>query len=174
MDGDGVVDIAVGTQGINGGRSSPWEPFQANVNGAVYIMYLNSDGSVKSTVTIDKDTTNGPGSGAGHGYGQAIASLGDLDGDGVTDIAVGDLKEDNQKGRILIHYLNSNGSVKSTVEIKHGTANGPSLSNNDEYGVSIANMGDLDGDGVVDIAVGAFLDDDAGTDTGTPQLNSIN
>ena len=39
--------------------------------GVVYITYMNADGTVKSTVTIDKDTTNGPGSSAAHSYGRA-------------------------------------------------------------------------------------------------------
>ena len=45
--------------------------------------------------------------------------------------------------------------VTSTVEINSSTANGPSLSNEDSFGVSSANIGDLNNDGVNDLAVGA-------------------
>ena len=40
MDSDGVVDIAVGTQGLYGSWASPWDYFGNNVNGAVYILSL--------------------------------------------------------------------------------------------------------------------------------------
>ncbi len=46
--------------------------------------------------------------------------------------------------------------VLSTVEINDGTANGPVLNDSDQFGTSVANIGDLDGDGVSDLAVGAF------------------
>ena len=45
---------------------------------------------------------------------------------------------------------NSGGSVKSTVEINDSTENGPDLGNNDRFGWSVANIGDLDGDGARD------------------------
>ena len=46
-------------KGITGQDTSFWD---TNRKGAVYIMYMNTDGTIKSTVTIDKDTTNVPSS----------------------------------------------------------------------------------------------------------------
>ena len=66
--------------------------------------------------------------------------------------------------------MNTDGSVKSTVEIDDDTANGPVLSNSDRFGMSIANMGDLDGNGVIDLAVGATLDSDAGSKRGAVHI----
>ena len=57
--------------------------------------------------------------------------------------------------------MNTNGSVDSTVEIDEYTS-GPTISNGDRFGWSVANIGDLDGDGINDIAVGARADDNAG------------
>ena len=42
------------------------------------------------------------------------------------------------------------GDVDSTVEINSSTTNGPTLSANDYFGSSVANIGDLDGDGARD------------------------
>ena len=39
------------------------------------------------------------------------------------------------------------GDVDSTVEINSSTTNGPTLADNDAFGRSVANIGDLDGDG---------------------------
>ena len=43
---------------------------------------------------------------------------------------------------------NSDGSVDSTSVINDSTTNGPTLANSDQFGWSVANIGDLDGDGV--------------------------
>ena len=43
------------------------------------------------------------------------------------------------------------GDVDSTVEINDSTTNGPVLTNEDQFGGSAANIGDLDGDGVNDL-----------------------
>ena len=43
---------------------------------------------------------------------------------------------------------------------------GFTLENYDSFGSSVAALGDLDGDGVVDIAVGAFSDDDGNSGAG--------
>ncbi len=36
----------------------------------------------------------------------------------------------------------------------------------DSFGIAVTDLGDLDGDGAVDLAVGAFNDDDDGNDRG--------
>ena len=75
-------------------------------------------------------------------------SLGDLDGNGVNDLAVGAISDDegegNNLGAVHIMFMDSDGSVKSTVEINNSTENGPVLSAKDQFGTSIANIGDLD------------------------------
>jgi len=44
------------------------------------------------------------------------------------------------------------------------------LDNDDRFGISIASLQDRDGDGVTDIAVGSWLDDDGGSDRGAVWL----
>ena len=67
------------------------------------------------------------------------------------------------------------GSVDSTVEINDLTTNGPTLNNGERFGYSIANIGDLDGDGVGDLAVGAAYDDgDGGTNRGAVHIMFMN
>ena len=59
-------------------------------------------------------------------------AIGDLDGDGVTDLAAGARGDDNggtDRGAVHVMFMNGNGTVKGTVEINDGTTNGPALSN---------------------------------------------
>ncbi len=150
LDGDGVNDIAAG--GIEPTLGG------APAAGEIYIMFMNTDGTPKSTVEIDKTTANGP-SGAGGHFGSDIANIGDLNGDGVNDLAVGSYGDDTGGGAVHIIFMNTDGTPKSSVEIDKTTANGPTIDDEDHFGRSVENIGDLDGDGVNDLAVGAEYDD---------------
>ena len=55
--------------------------------------------------------------------------------------------------------MNTDGSIDNTVEINDSTPNGPVLWDSDGFGTSVANIGDLNGDGLVDLAVGAYGDE---------------
>ena len=65
---------------------------------------------------------------------------------------------------------NSSGSVKSTAVINDSTENGPVLDDNDRFGWSVANIGDLDGDGVDDIVAGATYDGTGGNKKGAVHI----
>ncbi|MEO2201964.1 MAG: integrin alpha, partial [Nitrosopumilus sp.] len=100
-----------------------------------------------------------------------VENVGDLDGNGVNDLAVGafdDNGEGTDRGAVHIIFLNSDGTLtKQSVEINDSTANGPTLSDTDKFGTSVADIGDLDGNGVNDLAVGAYLDNGVGSNRGT-------
>ncbi len=168
LDGDGINDLAVGAKLDSAGGSAA---------GTVHIHFLNSDGSVKSSTEINSTVTNGPSQGALNTYGISITLLGDLDGDGIRELAVGAGGNDTggtDRGAIYIHYMNSDGSVKSTVEINSSTPNGPVLEDNDNYGANIAALGDYDGDGINEIAVAAISDDGSGSNRGAVHIHFMN
>ncbi|MHC5024298.1 MAG: integrin alpha [Planctomycetota bacterium] len=170
LDGDGVSDLAVGAMSDSDGGDD---------RGAVWILFLNPDGTVKwhqkisdteggFTGILDDDVE----------FGSSVASLGDLDGDGVTDLAVGAHYDDDggsQRGAVWILFLNTDGTVKSHQKISdtQGGFTGL-LGNNDEFGWSMASLGDLDGDGVADLAVGAPVDDDGGGNRGAVWMLFLN
>ena len=170
LDGDGVGDLAVGAyEDDDGGRN----------RGAVWVLFLKADGTVKSHQKISD--TEGGFTGMLNDedrFGHSVAWLGDLDGDGIGDLAVGAVRDDDggtDRGAVWVLLLNANGTVKSQQKISE-TEGGFSgtLDDYDYFGSSVAPLGDLDGDGTGDLAVGARNDDDAGTDRGAVWLLLLN
>ncbi|MFO1004063.1 MAG: integrin alpha [Planctomycetaceae bacterium] len=154
IDGDGVVDLAVGSYNDDSGGLS---------RGAVYILRLNTNGTVKSggISKIGDNLNGGPALANFTAFGTSVANLGDLDGDGINDLAVGaygDSAEGFFRGAVYILRLNADGTVKTggTTRIASGVNGGPTLTDRSYFGGSLASLGDFDGDGIVDLAVGAF------------------
>ncbi len=162
IENDGVSDLAVGAKFDGDGGTN---------KGAVWVLFMNAGGTVKSHQKI----SNTVGGFAGvlnddDRFGVAIASLGDLDGDAVSDLAVGapgDADGRAGRGAVWILFMNAGGTVKSHHKISDmaGGFSG-ALDDSDLFGVSMASLGDLDGNAVPDRAVGARFDDDGGTDKG--------
>jgi uncharacterized repeat protein (TIGR01451 family) len=168
LDGDGVIDLAVGAQFASAEGAN---------RGAVHIVFLNSNGTVKGTTKIASNVGGGPSLSDNDRFGSALAALGDLDGDGVCDLAVGASGDDTGiygGGAVYVLLMNANGSVKSNTKIARNTNGGPSLSFNDSFGHAITSLGDLDGDGVVDLAVSAPYDDTGGNRRGSIYVLNLN
>ncbi|MCP5443792.1 MAG: DUF4347 domain-containing protein [Chromatiaceae bacterium] len=170
LDGDGVVDVAVGARNDDDGVDD---------TGAVYILFMNADGTIKATQKIS-DSSGGLTASLDNGdnFGRSVAGIGDINGDGIGDIAVGaDYDDDggSDRGAVYILMLNSDGTVKAEQKIS-STAGGLTggLANNDRFGRAVAGIGDLDGDGIDDIAVGAEKDDDGGTNRGAVYVLMLN
>src|SRR5665213_1481616 len=53
-------------------------------------------------------------------------------------------------------YSQSQVTIKSFVKVTNGLANFPNILNTDHFACSMTNAGDLDGDGIPDIVVGAY------------------
>jgi hypothetical protein len=157
LDGDGHTEVAVGA------------PFHdettAQDRGIVWTLFLDDDGDVEAVQRFDGFESDFDGDlDAGDFFGDATAALGDLDGDGVPDLAVGAPGDDDdgfERGAIWILFLDEDGLVKSQEKISSDSGDfAGDLSDEDRFGSSIAALGDLDGDGVTDLAVGAPDDDD--------------
>jgi len=168
LDGDGVIDLAVGAYKDDTGGSN---------RGAVHVLLMNANGTVKSSLKIASDTNGGPTLVDGDFFGNSVASLGDLNGDGVNDLAVGAYGDDTgsfQRGAVHVFFLNANGSVKGTTKIASDTNGAPTLGAVGLFGSSVASLGDLDGDGVTDLAVGAYRDSTGGSTRGVVYVLNLN
>lgn len=157
LDKDGNPDIMVTGRTVAGGGK-----------GDAFTLFMNSDGTVKSYYHYVPGTAGWTDtlSSVGTLFGEGISPIGDIDGDSVMDVAIGEGAYmdslGTKYGRVHIWMLNSNGTIKATTKIDryHGNFTAP-LRNNDNFGFGLARGGDLNGDGKKDLIVGARYDDDA-------------
>ena len=130
LNNDGFSDVIVGAYGVS------------TNTGAAYI-YLGSASGIASGASASS-TLNG--ASIGDRFGITVASAGDIDGDGHSDIIVGAPFHSLATGAAYI-YLGSNLTSPSA------TLNGVSPLGG--FGVSVSSAGDINGDGYSDVIVGA-------------------
>ena len=94
--------------------------------------------------------------------GETLGQAGDVDGDGVSDLAVG-------QGWASRAFVFS-GATGATIHALAG--NPPSDASHDKFGHGASGAGDVDGDGFGDLVVGAFEGDDNGAESGSVYLLS--
>jgi len=96
-------------------------------------------------------------------FGASVATAGDVDGDGYSDVIVGAPGHDNgqtDEGRAYVYLGSSTGLAASAAWSAEGEQDGAGL------GVSVAAAGDVDGDGYGDAIAGAAGHDDEDADEG--------
>lgn len=158
--GDGVNDIVVSSYG---------DDADGSYTGALYILCMNTCGQVKESYRIGYENNDILPAGIlseNRAFGVSVKSMGDMDNDGVIDLAVGVQNYDSYltetyEGAIAILFLNNEGGVKNYSIISSDYQDlDIELGENYRFGASLQNIGDLDGNGVNDLAVGATLADD--------------
>lgn len=156
LDLDGVPDLLIG---------DPWDSecdTFGYVQGALWIMFLNADGSMRSYQRISGCEGGLPwGVGDERAFGSSACCIGDVDGDGIQDLAIGAPTQvwvgvGTYYGYVGILMMNRDGTVKSGHQLASGGNEFNIVFSNLNYlGRDVAPLGDLDGNGIPDLAVNA-------------------
>jgi len=149
VDGDGYSDVIVGAHLYDGGQTD---------EGRAYV-YLGSASGLSGTPAWTAESDQ-----ASTAFGVSVATAGDVNGDGFSDVIVGAHRWDGggqaNEGRAFV-YLGSASGLSATPA---WTAE--SNQTDTGFGVSVATAGDVDADGYGDVIVGAPWYDGGHTDEG--------
>ncbi len=140
VNGDGYSDAIVGAYRYN------------TYQGRVYIFYGTTTGIASQSATTAGVTLTGEGS--NNGFGVSI-SLGDINGDGYTDVIVGANRINTNQGAGYIFHGASAGIASQGAATANTIFSGIAAA--DELGYSLA-LGDVNADGCADVVIAAYRD----------------
>ncbi|MGI5456503.1 FG-GAP-like repeat-containing protein [Streptomyces sp. CA-249302] len=157
VDGDGYDDIVTGLYG-----DSRADQPTSRLGGSVTVTYGSANGpdTSRTPVTISQDTPGVPGAGeAGDWFGDSVA-LGDINGDGRADLAVGAPHESigsaTDAGTVTIFPATSKGlSPATSYSYGQNTAGVPGTAERGDHFGTAVRLADTNRDGRADLAVGA-------------------
>jgi hypothetical protein len=140
LDGDGYSDVAIGA-----------------LNGTSAYIYFGAQDMAEAAFGARKTTITGQ-----LGFGVAVAVVGDVDGDGLSDLAVGSPYEGEGKVYVVQGRATWPATMAIATEVSAGRAYVISADagadagfGSSQFGVTLARLGDFDGDGNPDFAIGA-------------------
>ena len=159
VNGDGLADVIVG---------APYsDPGGVQSAGESYVVF----GKVSTTAVDLANVVAGNGGfvitgAAGFDYsGFSVSGAGDVNGDGLADVIVGATEFFVGAGESYVVFGKATTTAVSLADVVAGTGGGFVINGIDGYdkaGFSVSGAGDVDGDGLADVVVGAHDADPGG------------
>ncbi|MGO1120920.1 beta strand repeat-containing protein, partial [Rhodovibrionaceae bacterium A322] len=186
IDNDGLDDLLIGAFGANPSGNNSGESYLVFGSELSNLDAIGGSGGAISDGFIDLADLDGS-----RGYtfegidgsdysGFSVSSAGDADGDGTFDILIGAEFADpsgNNSGETYLIFGDQLANLDAVGGSGGGVADGnislsdldgttgyiiEGISSNDESGRSVSSAGDVDGDGIADLLIGAHLGDPGG------------
>ena len=159
INGDGLADLLVGAWGNDAGGTNA---------GRSYVVFGKTDNNAVNLSAVTAGTggfaITGESSGDGSGY--SVSAAGDVNGDGLADLLVGapyNVVGGIYAGRSYVVFGKANTSAVSLSAVAAGTG-GFAITGeaSRDYHISVSVAGDMNGDGMADLLVGARYNGAAG------------
>lgn len=163
IDGDGVDDLLIGAPGHDGGASGA---------GAVAVFLgAGALAGASGSLSFDDAELLVLGAAANDQLGEVLSTAGDVDGDGLDDVLLGAPEVDlGGAGAGAAYLLLASGAVlggaSATASVSDADVIFVGEAAGDCAGLSVGSAGDLDGDGLAELLVGAPCNDSVGTFSG--------
>ena len=169
VNGDGLADLIIGAK---------FDDPNGEDSGASTVVFGKADGVAIELSAIELDSNSGGfvinGVSAGDKSGDYVSGAGDVNGDGLADLIIGsqtDGPNGNNSGASTVVFGKADGTavelsaIESSVNARGFVING--VATNNYSGVSVSGAGDVNGDGLADLIVGADYDNPNGSQSGT-------
>ena len=152
VNGDGRADVIVGAPYAN--------PSSRNDAGSSYVIYGTASPSNVDLASLESSGFRIDGAAAFDYSGYSVASAGDVNGDGRADVIVGaPYANPSSRGDAGSSYVIYGTASPSNINLASlGSSSGFRIDGaaaNDRSGYSVASAGDVNGDGLADVIVGA-------------------
>jgi FG-GAP repeat len=172
VNGDGFDDILIGAPSSNSSTPRP---------GTTFLMYGHDHWSDGGDITLaslpSAELTRIEGILDEDRCGVSVAGAGDINGDGLADILVGASSSDaagrTNAGEAYLIWGNASGLGETINPVGFNGTQGVRIfgaANSDHAGISVAAAGDVNGDGIDDLIIGADDANTGGTDSGAAYL----
>ncbi len=151
VNGDGYSDVIVGAPDYDNGQSN---------EGWAFVWYGSATGLGASGTPANADWTAESNQATAR-FGYSVASAGDVNGDGYSDIIVGAYFFDNgesNEGWAFVWY-GSSGGLGASGTFANADWTAQSNQANARFGNSVASAGDVNGDGYSDVIIGTVFYD---------------
>lgn len=151
VNGDGFADIIVGAY---------WADRNGDFHiGESYVVFGKADGTAVELSAVASGTGGFVlrGVDGGDYSGWSVSGAGDVNGDGLADLIVGAWGADGRTGKTYVIFGKTSTAAVDLATVESGTGGfviyGPTVL--DESGYSVSGAGDVNGDGLADLIVGA-------------------
>ena len=160
INGDGISDLIIGAPYANTGA----EPTVAEYAGASYVVFGSDQGLTSPLNLSGLNGSNGfviNGSSAYDYSGASVSGAGDINGDGIDDLVIGAPGSSLVEAYSGTSYVVFGSDQPWTGSLDLSNLNGSNgfaisgVSAYDESGISVSAAGDINGDGIDDLIIGA-------------------